>query len=137
MPTDQNNPYEPTAFPAGAEAPAVDTVLLAKVNAIIKDAGQFWIAMLLCILCSALGSLIIGIWYAVRLMQWNAIAKSQPLLMEPNVAPGSLAAKFQGAKIKLIIGMVFGMVILLALITYLGIVILAATSAIPNQSLTR
>ncbi len=134
MPTDQINPYESTAFPLGPEALAVDTVLLAKVNAIIKDAGQFWIAILLCILCSALGSLIIGIWYAVRLKQWYAIAKSQPLLMEPNVAPGSVASKFQGAKIKLIIGMVFGIVIVLALISYLGIIILVATSAIPNQS---
>ena len=125
MSKDSNNPYAPTAFPA--EPPIVDAALLVKVNAIIKDAGQFWIAMLLCLLCSALGSVIIGIWYGVRLMQWSAIAKSQPLLMDPNAVPGSVAAKFQGAKIKLIIGMVFGIVILFAVFAYIAFLALAVS----------
>ncbi len=129
MSKDSGNPYAPTAFPI--ETPAVDAALLAKVNAINKDAGQFWLAMLLCLLCSALGSLIIGVWYGVRLLQWNAIAKSQPLLMVPNAAPGSVAAKFQGAKIKLIIGMVFGIVILFAVFAYVGFLVLFVS--IPSQ----
>ena len=125
MSNDQNNPYAPSMFPADTNGQGVDPVLLAKVNAITKDAGQFWVAMVLCIICSALGSLIIGIWYGVRLMQWNAIAKSQPLLMDPNAAPGSVAAKFQGAKVKLIIGMVFGIVILCVFIAYIALVVVA------------
>ena len=133
MSNDQSNPYAPTISSAVANTSGVDPVLLAKVNAIIKDAGQFWIAMVLCLLCSALGSLVIGIWYAVRLMQWNAIAKSHPLLMDPNAAPGSVAAKFQGAKIKLIIGMVFGIVILLAGLAYIGFIVLGATSVVQRS----
>jgi hypothetical protein len=133
MSNDQSNPYAPTVSSAVADTSGVDPVLLAKVNAIIKDAGQFWIAMVLCLLCSALGSLVIGIWYAVRLMQWNAIAKSQPLLMDPNAAPGSVAAKFQGAKTKLIIGMVFGIVILLAGLAYIGFFVLGATSVVQRS----
>ena len=133
MSNDQSNPYAPTISSAVANTSGVDPVLLAKVNAIIKDAGQFWIAMVLCLLCSALGSLVIGIWYAVRLTQWNAIAKSQPLLMDPNAAPGSVAAKFQGAKIKLIIGMVFGIVILLAGLAYIGFIVLGATSVVQRS----
>ncbi len=133
MSNDPSNPYAPTMFPAGMDTQGVDPILLAKVNAITKDAGQFWIAMVLCLLCSALGSLIIGIWYAVRLMQWNAIAKSQPFLMDPNAAPGSVAAKFQSAKTKLIIGMVFGIVILFAFIAYICFVFVATTRLVATQ----
>ncbi len=132
MSNDKTNPYAPTVSTTVADASGVDPVLLTKVNAIIKDAGQFWIAMVLCLLCSAFGSLIIGIWYAVRLMQWNAIAKSQPLLMDPNAAPGSVAAKFQGAKTKLIIGMVFGIVILFAFFAYLAFLGLGTARMVPR-----
>lgn len=132
MSNDQTNPYAPTVSPTVADASGVDPVLLTKVNAIIKDAGQFWIAMVLCLLCSAIGSLLIGLWYAARLMQWNAIAKSQPLLLDPNAAPGSVAAKFQGAKIKLIIGMVFGIVILFAFLAYFGFLGLGTARMVPR-----
>jgi hypothetical protein len=127
-----NNPYAPTALPTDNDSSQIDPVLLAKINAIIKDAGQFWIAILLCILCSALGSVIIGIWYAVRLMQWNAIANSQPLIMAPNPAPGSIAAKFQGAKVKLIVGVVFGVCIFALMIAYVVFMVLVIPT-LPNR----
>jgi hypothetical protein len=66
MSKDSSNPYAPTAF--AIETPAVDAALLAKVNAINKDAGQFWLAMLLCLLCSALGSLIIGMVFGIVIL---------------------------------------------------------------------
>ncbi len=129
MPNDPANPYASSSVPTEINnIPAgVDPALLAKINAIVKDAGQFWLAMILCLCCSALGSLIIGIWYSVRLTQWNAIAKSQAWLMVPNAPTGSLPAKFQSAKTKLIIGMVFGFVVLFAVLAY--VVVLAILGA--------
>ena len=129
MSNDPSNPYASTSMPTEANnIPAgLDPAMLAKINAIVKDAGQFWLAMILCLCCSALGSVIIGIWYAVRLMQWNAIANSQSWLMVPNAPRGSLQAKFQGARTKLIIGMVFGFVILFLLLAYFCLVLLGAT----------
>lgn len=41
------------------------------------------------------------------------MAQHQPMLLDPNVPRRSLAQKFQSAKIKLIIEMSFGVVILL------------------------
>lgn len=130
MSNDPTNPYASTSMPTESNSiPAgVDPALLAKIKAIVKDAGQFWLAMILCLCCSALGSVIIGIWYAVRLMQWNAIANSQSWLMVPNATPGSLQAKFQGARTKLIIGMVFGFVILFLLFAYVCLLSLGATA---------
>jgi hypothetical protein len=130
MSNDQINPYAATSVPTESNnIPAgVDPVLLAKINAIVKDAGQFWLAMILCLCCSALGSVIIGIWYTVRLMQWNAIANSQSWLMVPNAPAGSLPAKFQGAKTKLIIGMVFGFVILFLLLAFFCLQLLLGAS---------
>lgn len=136
MSNDPTNPYASTSIPIEANnIPAgVDPVLLAKINAIVKDAGQFWLAMIMCLCCSALGSIIIGIWYAVRLMQWNAIANNQAWLMVPDAQPGSLPAKFQGARTKLIIGMVFGFVVLFMLFVYFCLVVfLGATSQVQGN----
>lgn len=114
---DRPNPYtSPNSFPGGnfgAPPPgAFDPRAAEKAEAIIKDAGQFWLAILMCIFCSALGSIIIGPWYLIRLLQWNALATRQPMLLDPNVPRGSVAQRFQAAKIKLIIGMCFGVVAL-------------------------
>lgn len=116
MSTDQPNPY---AAPVTGDAtgPAIgapsniDPPSLKKIEAIIKDAGQFWLAIIMCIVCSALGSIIIGPWYLVRFLQWRTIAREQPMLLDPNVPRGSVAQRFQSAKIKLIIGMSFGALI--------------------------
>lgn len=113
MSMDRPNPYTPPLSNYGAARPgAVDPRTAEKIEAIIKDAGQFWLAILMCIFCSALGSIIIAPWYLVRLLQWNALATSQPMLLDPNVPRGSVAQRFQAAKIKLIIGICFGAVAL-------------------------
>ena len=124
MTSNQQNPYAAPQgnFPLAQEEYADQK----KIEAIIKDAGQFWLAIILCVFCSGLGALIIGPWYFVRLLQWNSIARSQPLLLDPNVPRGSVAQRFQSAKIKLIIGIGFGALIFLLFVLY--VVLLIATT---------
>ncbi len=126
-----SNPYAPTSSTFGTELPVpMDNATRAKLDAIIKDANQFWIAILLCIFCSGIGSLIIGIWYCVRLVQWNAMARTHPLLMAANSPPTSIAGTFQRAKVKLILGLVFGAVMLALLFAYIGLLFIASASKI-------
>jgi hypothetical protein len=118
---DKPNPYAaPQAPPSAAPETAVDPASLKRIEAIIKDAGQFWLAILMCFFCTGLGAVIIGPWYLVRLVQWNAIARGQPMLLDPNVPRGSLARRFQSAKTKLIIGIAFGAVTLLLAIVFMA-----------------
>lgn len=92
-----------------------------KIEAVIKEANQFWIALLLCLFCSGIGSLIIGVWYIVRLFQWNGLARANPALLERGAPPGSLPFRFQTARTKLIIGVCAGFAILLVQIALLAI----------------
>ncbi|MCA9248911.1 MAG: hypothetical protein KDA42_17410 [Planctomycetales bacterium] len=115
MTIDPTNPYtapQADSMPSLSPAPEnIDPAQLKKIQAIIKDAGQFWLAILMCFFCGAIGPIIIGPWYLVRLIQWNSLAREEPLLLDPNVRQGSIAQKFQAAKIKLILGMSFGALI--------------------------
>jgi hypothetical protein len=121
------NPYSSPMMNPSLHAPTIaDPAVIAKAETIIKDAGQFWLAIILCILCSALGALIIGPWYLVRLSQWNALAKSHPMLMAQNVPHGSLAQRFQAAKLKLMIGAGFGGLVLS--VVALSLVVIAVSS---------
>ena len=114
MTANQPNPYaSPESASSTASGLSIDPASLKKIEAIIKDAGQFWLAILMCIVCSALGSIIIGPWYLVRFLQWNSMSHAQPMLLEPNAPRGSLAQRFQSAKIRLIVGMSFGALIFL------------------------
>ena len=120
MTGDQPNPYAaPETDSTAASKGNFDPASLKKIEAIISDAGQFWLAIIMCLVCTGLGALIIGPWYLVRLIQWNSMAKAQPMLLAPNVLRGSLEQRFQSAKIKLIIGISFGAVILLLVILLL------------------
>jgi hypothetical protein len=71
------------------------------------------VAIIMCIVCSGVGALIIGPWYLVRLMQWNSLARKYPALLERAVARHRIEARFQSAKIKMLIGIGFGVVIFL------------------------
>lgn len=104
------NPYAPSANPAAniVGAGLLSAEELKKVEAIIKDASQFWLAILICFLCSALGFVLIAPWYLVRLVQWNRFAQSHPMLLDPAAAPGSLGQRFQSSRWKLITGLVVG-----------------------------
>ena len=106
-----DNPYAPPAeaVPAAYRPPKLDAADHKKVEAIVKDAGQFWLAIILCMLCCGIGApLIVLVWYLIRLLQWNKFAKKYPELTIPNAPPGSLPARFQSSKWKLIVGIGFG-----------------------------
>ena len=109
------NPYKAPASPAIVGSDPSDIILdpkdLKKAQAVVKDAGQFWLAILLCILCSIIGALLIPIWYTVRLVQWNSLANAYPALVVANAPKASFAAKFKSSRWKLIVGLVVGVVI--------------------------
>lgn len=111
--TNAKNPYSTPSHTAQKPAQGVrmDPKDKAKLDAVVKDAGQFWLACILCILCSVIGAILIPIWYTIRLLQWNKLAKKYPKLMTGNPRKGSLQAKFQSSQWKLIVGLVLGCVI--------------------------
>jgi hypothetical protein len=128
------NPYSPSASfgtNAAENALGIPNADLKKAEAIIKDAGQFWLAILICFLCSALGMIVIGPWYLRRLIQWNGLASKYPSLMQPTVEFGSLPQRFQSSKWKLITGLVVGLVLflLLAFLIFVSI----GTAALAKQ----
>ena len=116
----EQNPYAaPTTGATSDEISlAIDSSDQKKIDAVIKDAGQFWLAIILCILCSAIGAFIIPIWYSVRLIQWHRLAKKYPGLISQQAPSGSVQAKFQSSQWKLIVGGVIGAFILVCLIAY-------------------
>ena len=120
LPTDPNPYAAPQLDPT---APAESNPDLKRIEAVIKDAGQFWLAILLCIFCSGLGAVIIGPWYLVRLLQWHSIAKTQPMLLDQNAPRGSLAQRFQSARWKLIAGICFGGLMLVLTVVYVVLVV--------------
>jgi hypothetical protein len=101
-----------------------------KIEAVIKDANQFWLAILMCIFCSGLGAIIIGPWYFVRLMQWNSIARAQPILLDPQVPRGSIEQRFPSAKWKLIVGISFGAFIFLLTVLYVVLLVSAGRNQV-------
>jgi hypothetical protein len=130
MATGPDNPYAaPRSNVSGDQALGIDQASLQKIEAIIKDAGQFWMAILICLICTGIGMLIIGPWYLVRLVQWSGLAKQYPVLLDRSMPRGSLPQRFQAAKSKLIIGIVFGVLIVAGLFALLIPAILAARNA--------
>ena len=132
------NPYQPTAeSPRSAafapEMPDIAAPELAKIEAVIKDAKQVLLAILLCFLCSGIGFIIIGPWYFVRLMQWRKLSRNHPALIATAAVPGSLQQRFQSAKKRLIIGLVVGGIlfalVVLAFLARVGASIDAANAA--------
>ncbi len=65
--------------------------------------------------CTLIGLLLIGPWYMTRLLQWNAMARTYPWLLNPNLPAGGLAQRFQSSKWKLIAGLVGGLLLALIL----------------------
>jgi len=132
-----DNPYAPpttAGAPIGGQSnhpfPFVtDPADRLKLEAVIKDAGQFWVAIALCIFCSAIGAIIIPFWYLARLLQWNRLAKQYPDLMLSGAPPGSIQAKFQSSQWKLIVGMVVGGCILALFVLYIMVVVVTISFA--------
>jgi hypothetical protein len=82
-----------------------------KARAIVEDAGQFWLVILICLVCPSIASIFTAPWYFVRLWQWHSLARNYPWLLQPD-APGSLPDRFQRAKWKLLAGMCVGIITL-------------------------
>ena len=117
------NPYaSPAATLGGNPNPnpySLDPKDLTKVEAVIKDAGQWWLAVAISVLCSAIGFMLIGIWYFARLMQWRTLAPKYPVLLVPTADRTSLPSRFQKAKTNLILGMSIGAVLALCIFALL------------------
>jgi|LakMenEpi03Aug12_release.lakeMendotaPanAssembly.Ray.scaffolds.fasta_scaffold26815_2 hypothetical protein len=127
---DSPNPYSaPSIIPASTQSPTlpISEPDLKSIQVIIKDAGQFWLAIILCLLCSGIGSLIIGPWYISRLLQWSKLKNKYPALMDP-APPNTLPTNFQNAQWKLIVGITFGGIILLMVLLYIGLVIVVGAA---------
>jgi hypothetical protein len=126
---ESENPYAaPTAASvlpdpySGLQIPQADRK---KLNAVIKDANQFWLAILLCFLCSALGLVLIGPWYLVRLMQWRSLGRTYPILLQADPIVGSVPQKFQSARLRLTLGLIFGSVMVFLMLFLLGVSVMA------------
>lgn len=131
-----HNPYAPPTIGQSTSSPTlpldIDPADKRKAQAVIKDANQFWLAIIICFLCFAIGSLIIPIWYLVRLVQWDRLAKKYPELVIPGAQEGSMQAKFVSSKWKLTVGIVVGVSMFVLMILY-GIVLAIVDEGNPAQ----
>ena len=108
------NPYAAPVAPGGHQEEVKYTLTpkdRAKADAVCKDAGQFWLAIIMCIACSAIASFIIPIWFSIRLLQWTSLSNKYPELRQPGFRAGTFGARFQSAQWKLIVGLVVGAVV--------------------------
>ena len=99
-----------------------------KIEAIVKDASQFWVVILICFVCTACGALIAPIWYTVRLVQWSGFANKYTVLREPAI-PGTMQQKFQSSQWKLIVGIVFGVLAAFAFLAYVALLAVIGPNA--------
>ena len=121
-----NDPQQPNPFAAPASAStfrpdlglaSMDPSDRKKLDAVVKDANQFWIAILFCFLCSALGLVIIGPWYLVRLLQWNRLGNTYPELRQSTPTAGTIVQQYQSARWKLMTGLIFGATVVFLIVT--------------------
>ncbi len=92
-----------------------------KVKAIIRDAKQFWIAIICCFLCTPIACAVVIPWYFNRLKDWSKMAEADPKLVQKDSPYGATAKQFRSAKTKLKIGVGFacfcGIIVAINLIT--------------------
>lgn len=128
------SPFAPPTATSGANAEApplsIDPRDKKKLDAVLQDAGQFWLAIILCFLCSGIAAFVVPLWYTIRLLQWNRLGNKYPALKTPGAPPKSIQAKFQAAQWKLIVGLVFGCMIFLVIAAYIAMLFLIRSSAI-------
>ena len=119
------NPYQPSNVPTppplvGASAwentLAMTPEDVKKARNVIREADQFWLAILLMFVCSLGAIFLLVPWYWVRFAQWNGLAKKYPQLLASNVPIGSLPDKFLKAKLKLQIALGAGVIVLIGLV---------------------
>jgi len=112
-PDTATNPYAaPTVASLQMQDHRYDPATQREVEAVIKDGGQVWLAVLIGFVCTAVAWIVICPWFLYRLHCWNTLSRNYPALLAPNVPPGSLEARFQSARSRLIVGVVIGAVML-------------------------
>ncbi len=105
-----SNPYKPTLI--GAEKPEREPLGLPEerqqqLEAVIKEAGQVWLVVMLSFCCGPLSILLVAPWYGIRLQQWIGLATDFPELNDATNRHWQ-AVQFRSAKIKLLVGLVVG-----------------------------
>jgi len=112
MQNEFDNPYAPTSLTKHTNPPETELGIpepdLKKARAVVKDADQFWLAILLCFFCTALGLILIGPWYLIRILQWKSLGARYPILMDAGALPKTFPYRFQRARTKMIIAIAFG-----------------------------
>ena len=121
MTGEPTNPYAApaTISQASPEEGVFEPGIRKKAEAIIKDANQFGLAILLCFFCSGIGFVLIVPWYVGRLIQWHLLARTEPQLLQRNAPKGGLAQRFQSARMKIIIGLVVASAIVGGIILFI------------------
>ena len=93
----------------------IDGSDLAKIEFIIKHAGEVWLMFFMYIPCCVISVALVAD-YAIRLLQWHRLANKYPELLASGVPPKSLQAKFQSSRWKLIVGFAFAAAVTLILL---------------------
>ena len=116
------NPYGERTEPASfIHASDFEPALLKKIEVIIYDANHIALAIGLCITWVGVGGILVGLWYLVRLRQWNAIAKAYPALLEAEAPWDDFSLRFIAAKKKLVLGVSIGFLTFILTVVAIGI----------------
>jgi RsiW-degrading membrane proteinase PrsW (M82 family) len=120
------NPYTASSIDPRRNSSDVPSEFLSpqdakKAENVIREANQFWLAILAAIFCNALGMLFIVPWYTARLIQWIRLAEKYPGLLVSNPPSYSLADRFQRSKWKLIVCIIAGVVLLLFFVSLIAL----------------
>ena len=125
MQNEFDDPYAPTnpteQFSFSETELGIPKADLKRAKAVVKDADQFWLAILLCFLCVALAPFLIGPWYLSRRLAWQSLGTKYPVLMDSSAPPNTFPGRFQRANTKLFIAFAFGGVMLGIMVLAFGI----------------
>jgi hypothetical protein len=103
-----------------------DPVIIKQAEAVIKDAGQVILAVLIGFMCTGLAAFVIGPYYLYRLHCWNRLAQRCPALVAAGAPLGSLEQRFQAAKGKLMVGVTIGAILFAIIVGALTMAIFTA-----------
>lgn len=122
MNSDYKNPYAERTEPARCiQESDIEPALLKKIEVIIYDANHTVLAIGLCITWLGLGGILVGLWYLVRLRQWNAIARAYPALLESEAPWDDFSLRFTAAKKKLVLGVSIGFLTFILTVVAIGV----------------
>ncbi|MCA9105792.1 MAG: hypothetical protein KDA83_10225 [Planctomycetales bacterium] len=124
---DSLTPYEAKEVVEAEDS--IDDATRKTIEAIIKDANQLVVVLVMCLCLTMLGTLVVMPWYSFRLWQWYSLAGRHPSLMVYRPPLGSFADQFQRAKANLWSGLFIGFAFLGLITTTVAGVVLTLASA--------